>query len=64
MGLPGLAIMLTIAIALLRKHRLTTERIALYAGLAALCIVALGDFSWHIPATQVVLAFYVGVLLR
>jgi len=64
MGVVGLVILGIIATALIRKARLSTERIALYACLAALCIVALGDFSWHIPATQVVLAFYIGVLLR
>lgn len=63
-GLPGLILLGAVAFALLRRFRLTTERIALYAGLAALCLVALGDFSWHIPGTQVVLAFYIGALLR
>ena len=63
-GLPGLIMMLFIGVQILRKFRLTIERIALYSGLAALSLVALGDFSWHIPATQIVLAFYIGVLLR
>jgi len=53
-----------VAVALIRAARPSTERIALYAGLAALALVALADFSWHIPATQVVLALYVGTLLR
>jgi hypothetical protein len=26
-------------------------------------IIALGDFSWHIPATQVVIAMMLGTLL-
>ncbi len=63
-GVVGLSVLAIIISGLARKARLSTERIALYAGLAALCIVALGDFSWHIPATQIVLAFYIGVLLR
>lgn len=63
-GLVGAILALSVAAQILRKARLSTERIALYAGLAAMCLVALGDFSWHIPATQVVLAFHIGVLLR
>lgn len=62
-GLIGLGLLLAVLIALLHAFRLTTERVALYAGLAALGVVALGDFSWHIPATQVVLALFIGVLL-
>lgn len=64
MGLPGLLLLAALAWKLIRRFRMSIERIALYAGLAALCLVALGDFSWHIPGTQVVLAFYLGVLLR
>lgn len=63
-GVPGILLAGSVVVALLRRGRLTTERISLYAGLAAMCLVALGDFSWHIPGTQVVLAFFVGVLLR
>lgn len=62
-GLVGLGLLLAVLVALARAFRLTTERIALYAGLAALGVVALGDFSWHIPGTQVVLALYIGALL-
>jgi O-antigen ligase len=64
MGVPGLLLLGLAAWRVLRQFRMNTERIALYAGLAALCLVALGDFSWHIPGTQVVLAFYIGALLR
>lgn len=64
MGLPGLLLLGTVAWMLIRRFRMSTERIALYSGLAALCLVALGDFSWHIPGTQIVLAFYLGVLFR
>jgi hypothetical protein len=63
-GIVGMALLATAAWTLIRRFRLNTERIALYAGLAALCVVAIGDFSWHIPGTQVVLAFYVGALVR
>jgi hypothetical protein len=60
----GVALLIAVIIAVIRAARLSTERIALYAGLAALALVGLGDFSWHIPATQVVLALYLGTLLR
>jgi len=63
-GLVGLGLLLVVLAALVRTRRLSTERIALYAGLIALALVGLGDFSWHIPATQVVLALFIGVLLR
>ena len=63
-GVIGIAMLAVVIGALLHKGKLSTERIALYSGLAALCVVAVGDFSWHIPATQVVLAFYVGALVR
>ncbi|MFO8152552.1 O-antigen ligase family protein [Thioalkalivibrio sp.] len=64
MGVIGAALLVAVAIALIRAARPSTERIALYAGLAALALVSLADFSWHIPATQVVLAMYIGTLLR
>ena len=62
-GLVGLGLLLAVIAALWRTARLSTERVALYAGLGALSIVALGDFSWHIPATQVVAALFLGTLL-
>jgi putative inorganic carbon (hco3(-)) transporter len=64
MGLVGAAMLAAVGAGLWRAAHLSVERIALYAGLAALAIVALGDFSWHIPATQIVLALYLGTLLR
>ena len=64
MGLVGALLLLLVIAGLLRAAHLSTERVALYAGLAALALVSLGDFSWHIPATQVVLALFVGVLLQ
>ena len=63
-GMVGLVLLLSVIVALQRSAHLNTERIALYAGLGALCVIALGDFSWHIPATQVVLALYLGTLLK
>jgi len=63
MGLVGLLLLLAVAVALVRNARLERETIPIYAGLAALMLVALGDFSWHIPATQVVLATFVGFIL-
>ncbi len=64
MGLIGALLLLVVIAGLIRAAHLSTERVALYAGLAALALVSLGDFSWHIPATQVVLALFVGVLLQ
>jgi len=63
-GVVGAGLLVVVIVALLRTLRKSTERIALYAGLIALALVGLGDFSWHIPATQVVLALFIGVLLR
>ncbi len=64
MGLVGLVLLAMVVGAIFRHAAMRLERIPLYAGLAALVIVALGDFSWHIPATQVVLAIYIGVVVR
>ena len=63
MGVIGAALLVAVGVALWRHARLARETIPLYAGLTAQALVALGDFSWHIPATQVVLAVYLGVLL-
>jgi len=64
MGLVGVILLLVVIAGLIRAAHLSIERIALYAGLAALVLVSLGDFSWHIPATQAVLAVFLGTLLR
>ena len=64
MGVVGAALLVAVGVALWRHARLARETIPLYAGLTAQALVALGDFSWHIPATQVVLAVYLGVLLK
>ena len=64
MGIIGAALLGAVGVALWRHARLARETIPLYAGLTAQALVALGDFSWHIPATQVVLAVYLGVLLK
>jgi len=62
MGVVGALLLAVVAAALIRNARLTRETIPLYAGLTALCLVGLGDFSWHIPGTQIVLAIFIGVL--
>lgn len=62
-GIVGLVLLLWVLVALWRKARLERETIPIFAGLAAQALVALGDFSWHIPATQVVLACFLGVVL-
>jgi len=64
MGLVGAGLLLAVLIGLWRNARLNRETIPLYAGLTALALVGLGDFSWHIPATQVVLALFLGTLLQ
>ncbi|MGY6629548.1 MAG: O-antigen ligase family protein [Wenzhouxiangella sp.] len=64
MGLAGWLLMGMVIAGIVRHAALRMERLPLYAGLVALCVVGLGDFSWHIPGTQVVLAIYIGVLLR
>ena len=64
MGIIGAALLSAVGVALWRHARLARETIPLYAGLTAQALVALGDFSWHIPATQVVLALYLGALLK
>lgn len=64
MGLIGLVLLGMVLFGLMRQARLNTERVALYSGLSALGLVGLGDFSWHIPATQTVLALYLGTLLK
>ena len=64
MGLMGLVILVLVGATLWQRRRLDTESACLYAGLAAMAVVALGDFSWHIPATQVVIAAVLGALLK
>ncbi len=63
-GLVGAVLLASVLVALWRQRRIRLERVPLYAGLVALALVGLGDFSWHIPGTQVVIALYLGVLLR
>ncbi len=64
MGLAGTLALLVVLTALWRHRSLSLSRLPLYAGLIALALVATGDFSWHIPGTQVVLAIFVGLLCR
>lgn len=63
-GLVGIALLVWVVVAVAQGARLNIERVAVYAGLAGLCLVGLGDFSWHIPATQVVSAAFLGTVLR
>ncbi|OAB61022.1 hypothetical protein AY599_24545 [Leptolyngbya valderiana BDU 20041] len=63
-GLVGAGVLALVLYGLWKHAAVRLERIPLYAGLAALVLVGLGDFSWHIPGTQVVLAIYLGVLLQ
>jgi putative inorganic carbon (HCO3(-)) transporter len=64
MGVVGVLAIVAIGQRLVRRWRLDTERACLYAGLAAIGVVSLGDFSGHIPATQVVVALIVGALIK
>lgn len=63
MGLVGAVLLAVVVVAVLRAGLQRSEQPALYAGLAALCVVGLGDFSWHMPATQLVAALFLGALL-
>ena len=63
-GLVGIAVLGLVLAGIVRNAAIRLERIPLYAGLSALVVVGLGDFSWHIPATQVVLAIFLGVILQ
>jgi len=64
MGLVGAVLVAWVISQIWARRRLDTERACIYAGLAAISVVALGDFSWHIPATQVVIAVMLGALLK
>ena len=64
MGLIGAGLLIAVLAAITRNRSLNSERVPLYAGLIALALVGLGDFSWHIPGTQIVLAIYLGVVLQ
>lgn len=64
MGLVGVVMLVGVGGHLWARRRLDTERACVYAGLVAVGLVALGDFSWHIPATQVVIAVMVGAALK
>ena len=63
MGVVGWILLFMAAGGLTRSARLSFERVPLYGGLVALIVIATADFSWHMPATQVVLAIFIGALL-
>lgn len=63
MGVIGALLLAGLVVAVLRSGLQRSEQPALYAGLAALCVTGLGDFSWHMPATQLVAALFLGTLL-
>jgi O-antigen ligase len=63
-GLIGLLLLGVVLAALWRRRRLDALRAPLYAGLSAIAFMALGDFSLHMAGTQLIVATYVGILLR
>jgi putative inorganic carbon (HCO3(-)) transporter len=63
-GVVGAALLIIVAAGLWRRRRLNRLRAPIYGGLAALAFIGLVDFSWHMAGTQLILATYVGVLLR
>jgi Lipid A core - O-antigen ligase and related enzymes len=64
MGIMGAVLFGIALLALWRRRRNDTLRAALYGGLVAIALVGLGDFSWHLSGTQLVIACYLGILLR
>jgi hypothetical protein len=64
MGVVGAVLLVAAVIALVQRWRNGPLRAPVYAGMAALALVALGDFSWHVGATQLLAACYLGILLR
>lgn len=64
LGLIGAMVLLLVLVTLIKHAAMNTERIPLYTGLLGLAVVGLGDFSWHMPGTQIVAALYIGVLMR
>ena len=63
-GVVGAALLVIVAAGLWRRRRLNRLRAPIYGGLAALVFIGLVDFSWHMAGTQLILATYIGVLLR
>lgn len=64
MGVVGAVTLALVVRALWRRTRSDTLRAPLYAGVAAASVVALGDFSWHMAGTQLIIACAIGMTLR
>jgi len=64
LGLIGALVLMLVLGTLIRHAAVHIERIPLYTGLLALGVVGLGDFSWHMPGTQIVAALFLGVLMQ
>lgn len=60
----GLILLLAVGRALWRQREWDEFKLLAWPGMAAIGLVALLDFSWQIPATQVAIAILLGVLLR
>jgi putative inorganic carbon (HCO3(-)) transporter len=63
-GVIGAALLVIVAAGLWRRRRISRLRAPLYGGLAAIAFIGLVDFSWHMAGTQLIIATYIGILLR
>jgi O-antigen ligase len=64
MGVVGAALLVAAIVALIHRWRNSPLRAPVYAGMVALALIALGDFSWHVGGVQIAAAAYLGILLR
>jgi len=63
-GVVGLIFMIIVAAGLWCRRRSTRFRAPVYGGLVAISVIGLVDFSWHMAGTQLIIAAYIGLLLR
>ena len=63
-GTVGACILVLTCTGLWRRRGISRLRAPLYGGLASIAFIGLVDFSWHMAGTQLVIATYVGILLR
>jgi hypothetical protein len=63
-GVVGSVLLLIVAAGLWRRRGVSRLRAPVYGGLAAIGFIGLVDFSWHMAGTQLIIAAYIGLLLR